>query len=511
MKTLLKSSLVKSYLLQVLPVLLLVAVMFLLILVYQEKVSQQRIQDQYYQGQATQLAFLLSEPVWQFSEGVIQNALEATQEGEAIQCVSLRFERDLLDTVQAGQCSDQGPSAFRRYQAPVVFEHQGREERLAEVKIDVKPVSVWGLVYKEVVYLFALSVLLCLALAVATLMAFRKIILKPLDRVAKSLRFYKKTGEREKVDWYSQDELGDLITEYNSSLERQLAYEREVSEARILAEEALQDLKQAQESLIQSEKMASLGGIVAGVAHEINTPVGNCVTVASSMDDMTQSFKRVLASGALKRSQLDEFVSQVEEAGHLLNKNLHRTAELVSNFKQVAVDQTSSQRRSFDLDVVVNEVVFTLQPQIKHSPHKIIQALPKGIRMDSFPGPLGQVVANAVNNALIHAFDESASGEIRISAQLVDQDQVELSIADDGQGMPAEFLQKAFEPFFTTRLGQGGSGLGLHLVYSIVRGVLGGQIELSSEPGQGLVLTMRLPLIAPKTSSEESDERSREG
>lgn len=509
MKLLFKRSLIKSYLLQVLPVLLLVALMFLLILVYQEKGNQQRMQDQYYQGQAAQLAHLLSEPVWQFSEGVIRAALEATQEDSDIRCARIEFAQDLMGSVESGDCDFKPSGHLGRHQAPVLFEHQGRQEELAKVILYVKKTSVWGLVYKEVIYLFALSLLLFLALGLATLSAFRKIILKPLDRVAESLRFYKQTGERQKVNWYSQDELGDLITEYNASLERQLAYERQVSEARIMAEEALHDLKQAQESLIQSEKMASLGGIVAGVAHEINTPIGNCVTVASSVEDITKEFKTALASGALKRSQLDQFVGQVEEASHLLSRNLHRTAELVSNFKQVAVDQTSSQRRSFDLQRVINEVVYTLHPQTKHSPHKVVQDIPKGIRLDSFPGPLGQVVANAVNNALIHAFNEDKPGEVRISAQLLEPNKVQLIIQDNGQGMPAEHLQKAFEPFFTTRLGQGGSGLGLHLVYSIVRGVLGGDVELASEPGQGLVLSMKLPLVAPKTTSEDADDQSR--
>ncbi|WP_177203453.1 sensor histidine kinase [Marinospirillum celere] len=496
----------KKYLQLVLPVLVLVALVFILILIYQELTSQKRSQQQYYQGQAAQLAHLLSEPVWQFSDGIVNTLLESVQDEPEVRCVSMEFARGLMNGSEIGDCSEVTREHLRSFAAPVLYIHQGEEEQLAEVTLYIQEASVWGAVYREIGYLSALVILLCLALAIATFQAFRKIILRPLERVADSLRHYHQTGERQTVDWHTQDELCYLISEYNASLQRQAESERKAHEARVLAEEALQNLKQAQDGLIQAEKMASLGGLVAGVAHEINTPVGNCLTVATSVEALTIDFKKVLEAGSLKRSQLDQFVAQVEDAGALLNRNLHRTAELVSNFKQVAVDQTSSQRRKFDLKQVVNEVVYTLRPQFKHQTHQIFLEIPEGIAMDSYPGPLGQVISNCVNNALVHAFEDEKPGNIKIQAQLRHENQVQVIVMDDGKGMSPEHLQKAFEPFFTTRLGQGGSGLGLHLVYSIVRGILGGEVHITSTPGQGVALAMNLPLKAPLKSAARGDE-----
>lgn len=493
-----KTSLTKKYLLQVLPVLVLVALVFLAILVYQEVNNQQRSQQQYYQGQVNQLAHLLGEPVWQFSDGIINTLLEAAEDEPEVICAQLNYELGLDNELAVGDCEASRLDDLQQFIAPVLYLHQGEQEQLAEVILYFEPSGLWGEVSREVGYLSSLVILLCLALAAATFQAFRRLILRPLERVAESLRHYQKTGERQKVKWFTRDELGSLISEYNASLERQLESERKEEEARRLAEKALQDLKQAQQGLIQAEKLASLGGIVAGVAHEINTPIGNCVTVASSVEDMTSHFKRLVESGALKRSELNHFVAQVEEASSLLNRNLQRTADLVSNFKQVAVDQTSSQRRKFNLKQVINEVLYTLRPQFKNQAHQIFLEIPDSINMDSYPGPLGQVISNCVSNALVHAFEDEKPGRIRIQAHLLSETQVQVIVMDDGKGMPSEHLEKAFEPFFTTRLGQGGSGLGLHLVYSIVRGILGGEVHLASMPGEGVTIAINLPLKAPQ-------------
>ena len=177
--------------------------------------------------------------------------------------------------------------------------------------------------------------------------------------------------------------------------------------------------------------------------------------------------------------------------------------DLIAHFKQVAVDQTSAQRRPFDLAEVVGEVVLTLRPQFKATPYRIEVDIPPGIDMDSFPGPLGQVLTNLVNNALLHGFAGLPAGVVRIAAE-AQGDRVRIQVADNGRGIAPEHQSRVFDPFFTTRLGQGGSGLGLHIVYSIVTRVLGGRIDLASQPGEGTEITLEIPVIAPQQEVDEA-------
>lgn len=261
---------------------------------------------------------------------------------------------------------------------------------------------------------------------------------------------------------------------------------------------ALDDLRRAQGDLVRSEKLAALGALVAGVAHELNTPIGNSVMVASTLVDQTVGLAQEMQSG-LRRSTLTTYVAQSQEAAELLLSNLKRAANLVSSFKQVAVDQTSEQRRSFDVAEVVDEILAMLRPQLKRRPLAISVDVPAGIVLDSYPGPFGQVVANLVANAAIHAFpDEVVAGHVRISGAAGDDGGVCLTISDDGVGIAAENIGRIFDPFFTTRLGQGGSGLGLHIVYNIVTGVLGGEIRVASTPGKGCTFIVTLPAAAPQ-------------
>jgi PAS domain S-box-containing protein len=262
--------------------------------------------------------------------------------------------------------------------------------------------------------------------------------------------------------------------------------------------ETLQTLQLAQDELVRSEKLASLGSLVAGVAHELNTPLGNSVTVSTTLQEWLRDFRRELSGDTLRRSTVDGFVQQAEQATQLLVRNLARAAELIADFKQVAVDQTSAQRRGFDLERVITEVIETLQPQFKKTPHQVHTTIPHGIQLDSYPGPLGQVITNLTLNALVHGFSDDMRGEVRVQAREIDGDRVELLISDNGRGIPADHLSKVFDPFFTTRMGQGGSGLGLHIVYTLVTRVLGGSIAIESPPQGGTRVTLRLPRIAPQ-------------
>ncbi|MBP2300494.1 PAS domain-containing sensor histidine kinase [Azospirillum picis] len=274
-------------------------------------------------------------------------------------------------------------------------------------------------------------------------------------------------------------------------------------EAREAAERALADLREAQESLIQAETMASLGQLVAGVAHEINTPIGIGLTAASHIGEQAQVLRERFVANALRRSEFLEFLDGLNESSRLLMANIDRAASLVQSFKQVAVDQSSGDRRLFELGGYVHELLFSLRPRLKRSGLKVVVECGEELTMDSFPGALGQVMTNLVINALVHAYGdgdragEAQPGTIRIAARADGADRVRIDFIDDGAGIAPETLPKVFDPFFTTKRGQGGSGLGLHIVFNTVTGPLGGTIAVQSRLGQGTRFILHLPREAP--------------
>ena len=274
--------------------------------------------------------------------------------------------------------------------------------------------------------------------------------------------------------------------------------EDELRSAKEHAESTLAELKDAQASLVEAEKLAAIGGLVAGVAHEVNNPVGISLTVASSLIRRVDQFQLELAGGQLKKSRLDEFLSGAREAAAQLVANLTRAGELVQSFKQVAVDRTHADRRFFDLKESTEQIVASLRPTLKKTQHQLFLDLPEGVEMDSYPGAFGQVVTNLFMNALIHGFaEEREGGHLVIRSRLIDADHVEFIVEDDGVGMGEEIVRHAFDPFFTTRRGAGGTGLGLHIVYNIVNRRLGGRITLESAPGRGTRFRIVLPRVAP--------------
>jgi signal transduction histidine kinase len=265
---------------------------------------------------------------------------------------------------------------------------------------------------------------------------------------------------------------------------------------------AMNTLEQAQDELVRSEKLAALGSLVAGVAHELNTPIGNSLMVASTLQERTDEFESGLENG-LTRTALNRQLSTSREAAASLVRNLQRAGELIASFKQVAVDQTTSARRLFALDEVVREIILTLSPALKKMPWKIESDIPTAIWLESYPGPLGQVLTNLINNAVLHAFDGLPAGMVRIGAQTLDASTVQLTLADDGNGILPEHLPRIFDPFFTTRMGRGGTGLGLSICHNIVENILGGRVNVASTPGQGTVFTLTLPLVAPVGPDDE--------
>lgn len=296
-----------------------------------------------------------------------------------------------------------------------------------------------------------------------------------------------------------QRQIEQQMQDLNTQLEQRVAsrtVKLEHSNAELA--EALSTLKKMQSELIRSEKLASLGSLVAGIAHELNTPIGNSVMVASTLQDETQRLLKEVQGGKVSRGSFDTFLGQMGFGTDVLMRSLTRAADLIRSFKHVAVDQSNDMRRQFDLREVLDEIILTSAPLYQKTLFSLEKNLEDGIKMDSFPGAIGQVLTNLISNSITHGFDKRSTGKMQLRVARSVGEMVSLSFDDDGIGISAAHLKKVFDPFFTTKLGQGGSGLGMNIVYNLVTEVLGGSIDILSQPGQGTHITIVLPIVAPE-------------
>ncbi len=253
------------------------------------------------------------------------------------------------------------------------------------------------------------------------------------------------------------------------------------------------ELKHHRAELLQAEKMAALAHLVAGVAHEINTPVGTTLTAASHILDQTGALERQLADGSLRRSDLRAYLESVRDAAELVQSNTNRTASLIGSFREVAVDQTQDERRGFDLCAYLHEAGDSLRPRLERAGHAIRVACDETIPCDSYPAALFRILSHLVDNATAHAYAEGEAGTLAIAGRRVDDGTAEIVFSDTGCGMDAGDRERAFEPFYTNRRGEGHSGLGLHIVFNLVTRILGGSVGLHSTPGEGTTVRLRLP------------------
>ena len=343
-----------------------------------------------------------------------------------------------------------------------------------------------------------------------------------LLRTAETIRQFKNYGVRARQ--LAHDELGQLTTAFNAMLDEVESHDaartrieaeiRELNdqlEAKVRTRtedlqksnqglsQALERLQTAQDQLVEAEKMAALGGLVAGVAHEINTPLGICVTVSSHFHEQVVALRDAYERG-IKRTDLERFLEDSEQAARLIETNLNRAAELVRSFKQVAVDQSTEGRRRFHLAGYLAEVLISLGPQLKRSKVRVSILGERTIEVDSYPGVFAQIITHLAMNAAMHAFDEDG-GEVTIQLNRRGS-LLEMVFSDNGRGMDESVRQRVFDPFFTTRRGQGGSGLGLHIIYNQVTRQLGGTLRCESSPGQGTRFVLRVPLVSPAAAGQ---------
>ncbi len=323
-----------------------------------------------------------------------------------------------------------------------------------------------------------------------------------LDEVGQLYDDFNKMLDKIEQRGREREEAENISRTYQAHLER-LTNELEdrVKSRTIELQESFNQLQNTQAQLIESEKMSALGNLVAGVAHEVNTPLGISITAASIFKNEITSIKEMLDENKLSKSSLENFLQTINEADEILVKNLDRAAQLVKNFKKISVDQSSEDMRNFELNTYLKEVVSTFNSELKHRPIELVLDLDeRAIEMNSYPGAVSQIVVNMLQNALLHAFDEDQEGKIILETHYYG-DNVSIIFKDNGKGIDATVAEKIFEPFVTTKRNKGGTGLGLNITYNLVTQHLNGSIQLDTEYKDGASFIINIPcIIAEKTA-----------
>lgn len=356
---------------------------------------------------------------------------------------------------------------------------------------------------QEIVARILSLVVLNIFLGIALTVALKRDVLAPLNRFAEVLGNAARFGEKPQFpELRYEDEFSRLrasfeaiVSRLESDMERVSLAERLSRERQLLAEETLEQLKSTQQALIESEKLSSLGALVAGIAHEVNTPLGVIVTGTSLASKDIQDIETMLQSGSVSRQRLADSLSNVRSAIELTLHNAQRASLLIGNFKQIAVDQTSESLREIELGAYVEDILHTLSPMLKKSRIEYRVRYEEPVSMSSYPGAIAQIISNLAANVVVHAYEQGEEGWCEFSVKKVGEKAL-IVCRDGGKGIPEENLGKVFDPFFTTKMGQGGSGLGLSIVYGLVVKKLRGRIRVSSSMAAGTEFEVEVPLRA---------------
>ena len=468
------------------------------------------------------MSLSLAEPVWQVSPDLAEPMVKAQVDDPRFVAVKVVEPASSAPFLSFERPQEAGEAALTLSQTRAI-QRDGREIAKLTISMSAAPLlqakqaEVWRTVWRS-------GLTLTLSLVLMT-WVLQRYVLRPMTELTAAAEALAAGRLEQPLRVGGADEIArvgvamermrqallsafEALRQHNVNLEETVTQRTaELTASNAELSEALETLQTAQRELVESEKLASLGRLVAGVAHELNTPLGNALTVVSTLDDRYKQLEAMLAGGVqMRRSTLEELARDTRRAQDILQRNVQKAADLVRDFKQVAIDQTADLRRDFDLRKVVEDVLVMVEPSFKYTPFVIETNLCHGLLMNSYPGALGQVLTNLLMNALLHGFDGAERGRVTVRCTRVNETEAELSVEDDGRGMDEAVRRRIFDPFFTTKLGTGGSGLGMHIVHSIVTNVLGGQIEVRSTPGQGTQMLMRLPLVAPQRASAEGSE-----
>ncbi|MEP1446451.1 MAG: ATP-binding protein [Paraglaciecola sp.] len=369
--------------------------------------------------------------------------------------------------------------------------------------------------------LFSISVLVaCLIICFLLTLRLQRAITSPINGLVKLVqRISRQKDYSSRAELNGIKELDILGAAFNNMLQRtqehmqrQTIAEAEQAKLNISLEEkvkqrtnalkeanseliqTLEKLHQFQRQMVQNEKMASLGDMVAGVAHEVNTPIGLGVTASTMMLDRLADMRKAFEDKTLKASALSKFIAEGEENLNIIYRNLNRAAELISSFKQVAVDQTSENNRVFSFSRLMDEILMSMRPKLKKVKHQINVNCADNLVVESKAGPINQIIINLIMNSIIHGFENMEQGQIDITIEAIGDTKVSIEFKDNGKGIPEHLRKRIFDPFVTTKRGQGGSGLGMHLVYNLVTQALNGSISIVSEEGEGVAFTILFPV-----------------
>lgn len=375
---------------------------------------------------------------------------------------------------------------------------------------------------------YALIILVVIAFSYFIANRIQKFVSQPiidLESTARKIALNKDFSIR--AEKTSDDEVGDLIDAFNSMLHHTEEYEKTLiiqkeqlethqerlemtvkqrtSKLQVLNDEltdSLQRVESMQGQLIESEKMASLGGLVAGIAHEVNTPIGICLTAASFLKERYKQLQTIYEKEEMTQDNFDEFLKSINESSDIILKNIQRATEIISNFKKVAVDQSVEDKRCFNVKEYFYEIIKSLHPKLKRYNHTINVNAPDKLNINSYPGSFYQVFSNLILNSVIHGFESIDSGIINISVYC-DNEFMKIDYQDNGQGMSKDILKTVFEPFVTTKRNKGGTGLGAHIIYNIVTQQLQGTITCESEIDQGVCFKIKLPVTFCEGGSQQ--------
>ena len=466
--------------------------------------------------QALQERLSLSLPhgVWQLDDQFIRLTLDAELKSHTV--VGLMVEGDAglyfgRMRTPDGRITDLKKASPLQYDEaitqPIMYQQRNN---LGQVTAYLSREKINNRLDSELSHQITQALIINLLLFVILITGLKRYVFSPIDDLQKALHIAATLEVESELKlpstrFIEYAELANAVQLIIQKIRKELGLRREAQDLAIIekerAEISYQKLQETQNTLIEAEKLASLGGLVAGVAHEINTPVGITLTAASHLSQITGNIARQFADSQIKKSDLERYLSDASESTDLILSNSERAANLIHSFKQVAVDQTSEARRQFNVEQYLGEIITSLRPKLRHSKVMVEIDCQPDLMMDSYPGALSQVVTNLVMNALLHAYNEGEDGIVLIRVDKLSEQNIRLAIIDDGKGIPPENQKRIFEPFFTTRRGNGGSGLGLHIVFNIVFKQLGGTIKVNSTPGEGSTFTLTLPSKAPESAN----------
>lgn len=479
-----------------LPIALLAGVIYAGALVYLETKSLNQTQQTRVVEQISQLAEVMAIPTWNLDQQFISSYLKQNSVSPYIQCIELISDASLKES--SPQDCQHAETGITLHSEPIVYEELYIGVIIVSYKIELDNERLKFILWSRI----PIAVFALLTVFFSVFWVFRRWVVIPLQQMTQSIETFQVDGTVMPIRWESKDEIGTLNKTINKAQQQQQTHDRILTSAKEKAESSFNELQSMQSQLVESEKMASLGGLVAGISHEINTPLGVAKTSASHVEDELKKMTNSFSEGTLTKSSMEDFINQFSDGLHLLTANLNRASELMTSFKQVSADQSHDEMRTINLKEYLEETIYTLKPNLRRYQVAVLLDCEDNILIDTFPGAFSQITTNLIMNSLNHAYAPEDPGSINITVTQAN-DLVLLTYNDDGKGMEESVLKKVFEPFFTTKRGNGGTGLGMHIIYNLVTMKLQGTIDVSSVVGQGSTFKLILPtsLTPPEPES----------